>query len=609
MKRFLVFMTMMLVLIGIITMSLPAGAQQDDKPKIEIEGADSIWETGLSMSSELVDLAEKVPPRIVAQFVDIMSFGELTGSDDLKNLSKTVSPRIVVEYADNVSTIDLTGSDKISNVAKTVSPRIIMEYVDTCSINDLQGSGELIEAAKTVRPRIVVEYADSILTKDFSKFSMSAQRRILSVSSATGDPGSSANVQISISDATGLTSGDITMKYDSNVLSIGEVKGTDLISGISLIVNKNTPGIIKISMAGTKGLLSGSGALVDISLTINANAKSGTQISLELVDTALYDESSKAIPVSLVNGVVKVNQPTGGIKGDINNDGAVRSNDATLALRIAAGLMVPDEYQKWAADMNGDGVVRSNDATLILRKAAGLGAPNKNIIASAGKTTNVMLTEAYGVAGESIIVPISVDNIDKLASGDICITYDGSVLRAVGISSDRNLLLESNVSTPGVVRISFAGTDRLDSKTIAKIKFTVVADKVSPLSLQTAELYSTDAVLMSSRKVNGKFTSWAMPPANNALLQNFPNPFNPETWIPYQLKEAGEVKIRIYAASGELVRDLSLGYKPAGSYVSRDRSAYWDGRNEAGEKVASGLYFYTIQTVKYTATGKMLMLK
>jgi flagellar hook assembly protein FlgD len=74
------------------------------------------------------------------------------------------------------------------------------------------------------------------------------------------------------------------------------------------------------------------------------------------------------------------------------------------------------------------------------------------------------------------------------------------------------------------------------------------------------------------------------------------------------LKEASEVKIRIYAASGELVRDISLGYKPAGLYISRDRSAYWDGRNEAGERVASGLYFYTIQTGKYTATGKMLML-
>jgi hypothetical protein len=525
MKRFLVFMTMMLVLIGIITMSLPAGAQQGDKPKIEVEGADSIWETGMSISSELVDLAKKVPPRIVTQFVDIMSFGELTGSDDLKKVSKTVSPRIVVEYVDNASTIDLIGSDKLNNVAKTVSPRIIMEYVDTCSINDLQGSGELVEAANTVRPRIVVEYADSIWTKDISKFSMSTQNRNLSISSATGDPGSSANVQISIGDATGLTSGDITIKYDGNILTIGDVKGTNLISGISLIVNKNTPGIIKISMAGTKGMLSGSGALVDIGLTINANAKPGTQTPLEFSDTALYDDSSKAIPVSLVNGVVKVNQPTGGLKGDVNNDGAIRSNDATLALRIAAGLMVPDEYQKWAADMNGDGVVRSNDATLILRKAAGLGAPNKNIIASAGKAINVMLTEAHGVAGESITVPVSVDNIDKLASGDICITYDSSVLRAVGISSDHKLLLESNISNPGIVRISFAGTNKLNSKALATIKFSVIADKVSPLSLQTAELYNADAMPINSKKINGKFTSWAMPPSNNALLQNFPNPF------------------------------------------------------------------------------------
>jgi len=137
----------------------------------------------------------------------------------------------------------------------------------------------------------------------------------------------------------------------------------------------------------------------------------------------------------------------------------------------------------------------------------------------------------------------------------------------------------------------------------------VIADKVSPLSIQTAELYNADAMPINSKKINGKFTSWAMSPSNNALLQNFPNPFNPETWIPYQLKEASEVKIRIYAASGELVRDLSLGYKPAGLYVSRDRAAHWDGRNEAGERVASGLYFYTIQTGNYVATKKMVIEK
>jgi flagellar hook assembly protein FlgD len=75
------------------------------------------------------------------------------------------------------------------------------------------------------------------------------------------------------------------------------------------------------------------------------------------------------------------------------------------------------------------------------------------------------------------------------------------------------------------------------------------------------------------------------------------------------MKEASEVNIRIYAASGELIRDLSLGYKPTGLYISRDRSAYWNGRNEAGERVASGIYFYNIQAGTFTTTKKMIIQK
>ena len=98
-------------------------------------------------------------------------------------------------------------------------------------------------------------------------------------------------------------------------------------------------------------------------------------------------------------------------------------------------------------------------------------------------------------------------------------------------------------------------------------------------------------------------------PEETALLHNYPNPFNPETWIPYQLAESAEVTIRIYATSGVLVRTLALGYQPAGIYQYRSRAAYWDGKNEIGESVASGIYFYTLTAGNFTATGKMLIMK
>ena len=113
----------------------------------------------------------------------------------------------------------------------------------------------------------------------------------------------------------------------------------------------------------------------------------------------------------------------------------------------------------------------------------------------------------------------------------------------------------------------------------------------------------------------GSASSPAVPSASsvgsveNTLLANYPNPFNPETWIPYQLSESGNVTVSIYSVNGALVRTLALGHQAAGTYRSRNRAAYWDGRNEFGERVASGLYFYTLTAGDFTATRKMLIRK
>ena len=98
-------------------------------------------------------------------------------------------------------------------------------------------------------------------------------------------------------------------------------------------------------------------------------------------------------------------------------------------------------------------------------------------------------------------------------------------------------------------------------------------------------------------------------PDETILLPNYPNPFNPETWIPYQLAKPAEVTVFIYSANGTLIRTLALGYQPAGIYRSRARAAYWDGTNEMGEPVASSVYFYTLLAGDFKATRKMLVVK
>jgi SnoaL-like polyketide cyclase len=98
-------------------------------------------------------------------------------------------------------------------------------------------------------------------------------------------------------------------------------------------------------------------------------------------------------------------------------------------------------------------------------------------------------------------------------------------------------------------------------------------------------------------------------PADSALLQNYPNPFNPETWIPYHLSVENPVIIKIYGISGQLIRTLDMGHRDAGLYVSRSKAAYWDGKNEVGEEITSGVYFYSITAGDFSAMRKMVVKK
>ena len=100
-----------------------------------------------------------------------------------------------------------------------------------------------------------------------------------------------------------------------------------------------------------------------------------------------------------------------------------------------------------------------------------------------------------------------------------------------------------------------------------------------------------------------------MVPKKTVLFANYPNPFNPETWIPYQLSEPAAVTLHIYSINGTLIRTLVLEHQSAGMYQNRSRAAYWDGKNEVGEAVASGVYFYTLTAGEFAATRKMLILK
>ena len=126
--------------------------------------------------------------------------------------------------------------------------------------------------------------------------------------------------------------------------------------------------------------------------------------------------------------------------------------------------------------------------------------------------------------------------------------------------------------------------------------------KISPLILDYVQLTES----LSIKKINGLVT---VLPSEFRLHQNYPNPFNPETWIPYDLAADANVEITIYNTQGHQICTFMLGSQPAGSYLTKDKAAYWDGLSETGELVSSGIYFYHLKAGDFHATRKMTILK
>ena len=141
----------------------------------------------------------------------------------------------------------------------------------------------------------------------------------------------------------------------------------------------------------------------------------------------------------------------------------------------------------------------------------------------------------------------------------------------------------------------------------------MIAEELNPAMIQAwiaqAQVENDGSIAFQQGIANLQRLLALLIPEKTALLPNYPNPFNPETWIPYQLAEPAEVTLTIYAVNGTKVRTLALGLMPAGIYQSRSRAAYWDGKNDVGESVASGVYFYTLTAGEFTSTRKMLIRK
>ena len=209
----------------------------------------------------------------------------------------------------------------------------------------------------------------------------------------------------------------------------------------------------------------------------------------------------------------------------------------------------------------------------------------------------------------------------QLVIGDVNRDRQVSVLDLILVSrhlgEDASANPQADVNRDGVINIQdlILVAQHLGESTAAAAPSAIVIDslEIDPAKVQAwitqAKMADDGSLTFQQGIANLERLLALFIPEETALLHNYPNPFNPETWVPYQLAKPAEVTLTIYATNGAIVRTLALGHQPAGIYQTRTRAAYWDGKNDLGEPVASGVYFYTLTAGDFNATRKMLIRK
>ena len=322
-----------------------------------------------------------------------------------------------------------------------------------------------------------------------------------------------------------------------------------------------------------------------------------------VIDVAVNLDTVGGLAVG--GGKVYWTEQTGASSGTVNGANLNGTNFGTLAstLSVPMGVAVDTAGSKLYWTSSSGKVKRANlDGSRGEKVVEGLISPSKLAIGGANTETETITRQPaakdnakYDVNGDG-----KVDNVDAnlvvtgLGTGNAKYDVDGD-----GTVNFLDLLLvfdnrdDDAAAAPTIVgmKLSAVQIDVIEEQ----IDLLIATNDRSPAALRT--LIYMQQLLVTAR------------PEKTQLFANYPNPFNPETWIPYELATDTHVRITIYNTQGVVIRTLQFGHQSAGYYTGRDRAAYWDGRNALGEQVASGLYFYQLETDEMSLMRKMVILK
>ena len=287
-----------------------------------------------------------------------------------------------------------------------------------------------------------------------------------------------------------------------------------------------------------------------------------------------------------------------GINGDYLRD------TAFFAPPTVDGNRVTLNAASLAGETKGDGTLATLTFEVVSAKAFTLTLSDVLLTDSAGnasvpKIENAQIIEPTGLKGD--VNGDGTVNIQDLVLVASNLGKTGQ--NAADVNGDRIINIQDLVLVASTLGTSAAAPSlhpqSLEMLTAADIQLWLA---------QAEALNRTDAMTQRGILFLEQLLS-ALTPKETALLPNYPNPFNPETWIPYHLAKDADVTLTIYDISGQVVRQFALGHQAAGRYQSRSRAVYWDGRNEFSEEVASGVYFYHLSAGHFSDTRKMLIAK
>ncbi len=260
-----------------------------------------------------------------------------------------------------------------------------------------------------------------------------------------------------------------------------------------------------------------------------------------------------------------------------------------------------------SAGATGDGPVMGDAAYLI--SVAGTSAPAPVALIGTGwsngdAATAPIALAGYNVDGQTAVLDVSgavVDEITGLAS-------EGFRVKVKNLSTKASLTKVTSAEIAEGYNMTFVDLKVGNAARIGDV-LEISADSPNPLvGVKPVRHVVTVDDVKNGLVILENLIAYEIP-AETALLRNYPNPFNPETWIPYHLSEDADVSLTIYDVNGALVRTIDVGHQIAAKYDTRSKAVYWDGRNQFGEQVASGIYFYSLSAGDFSATRKMVILK